>query len=692
MSRKRLDAILKQRRAAREENAARVAAVSTGPSEKAGYAIAEVEESDTPTVMHRSRPRRHNLRRRARKLYVPTELIAGKADILHPLLPDSAPSDVKVSIVFGTYNRIGLLQGCVASIRRAARSLPYEIVVCDGGSTDGSVQWLQEQPDVIYIAGDLSGAVPAFNAAARRATGEFVLALNDDATLEPDAIVNGLRHFADRFVGQVAMSFCENEVWKIEAVHNRIYANFALTRMNIVRAVEQIVGGMWSTCYRTYGGDTEFSCLVYRLGYKVVEAKDARVVHQEYVDHLRHKNLRFDRQRHQFHERWPDGACLNFRGPAPRLSGGEMQALVKAEQGEGLPERWPRIASADPVIGQHPPRAPLKQERVLHWQLWTTDDPQTSMVRGLLRLGAAGHECIRWTDLEEHKRGHVFVNVVRARRPSLVFLQCQDPHAIPVDALRQIRDDPQRDPSMVVCVWSGDIGPGKGPWVGSGDEWQYQLASAVDLMLFTGTGQVEHHRARGMANAAYLQIGYDVDRYFPGSPGSGGHMLTFMGQDYGAHFDGVPGSESHLRRSAVAALRSIEGFVPYGGGFGKPMAQVDSGNVYRASTMALSLSLTSNLGRYTSDRLLRIMACACPALVKRFADMEGMGLIDGENCIGWDTTAELVDVAQHWLDPSRRAALRDLGRQGADLMKKHHTWDIRMQELQAIVNAVRGQR
>ncbi len=43
-----------------------------------------------------------------------------------------------VSILLGTYNRFDHLSKAVRSIREACVEVRYEIVVCDGGSTDGS--------------------------------------------------------------------------------------------------------------------------------------------------------------------------------------------------------------------------------------------------------------------------------------------------------------------------------------------------------------------------------------------------------------------------------------------------------------------------------------------------------------------------------------------------------------------------
>jgi hypothetical protein len=611
---------------------------------------------------------------------------AARAVLIHPLLPDPDPAPLLLSVVFGTYNRLDRLRACVESVRRACSEIAYEIVVSDGGSTDGSRQWLEKQDDVVLLNGDLSGAVNAFNAAARKAQGEFILAINDDAELDPSAVTNALKYFDNPMVGQAALSYREGGHWKIQPLFGRVYANFAMTRTNIIRTVEKICGGMWADCYRTYGGDPELSCWVYRLGYEVAAAQDAKLIHHFEVDELRRSNVDQDVERHQFSKRWSE-PCLKFRGPLPNVRLSEIENLRSVEAGESVQQRWSRIESVDPVVGVVPPRAPLKPEKLLHWQLWTHEDPQTDMVQGLKKLGSAGHECIKWTNMPVTERGRQFVEAMRSLRPTVAFLQCQDAHAVPVDAVRAAREDPDRDPSLVLCLWNGDIGPNKGPWENTQDQWQHAMAKHADLMLFTGTGQVAVQRQRGMQNAAYLQIGYDTDRYFLGRPEDYGtkHQIVFVGNRYGSQFSGM-----QLRVQIVDALRRFKGFTPYGAGFGATLPQAASGDVYRKSLIAVSASLEDSLGRYTSDRLFRALACGCAVFVKRFEDMEGLGLKDKENCIVWETVSQLVELIQMW--SPRREELLEIGRNGAALASTLHTWDVRMEELQALLNAVRKQR
>ena len=46
-----------------------------------------------------------------------------------------------IFVVTGTYNRLTMLQRMIASARKSAGTLPTELIVVDGGSTDGTLEW-----------------------------------------------------------------------------------------------------------------------------------------------------------------------------------------------------------------------------------------------------------------------------------------------------------------------------------------------------------------------------------------------------------------------------------------------------------------------------------------------------------------------------------------------------------------------
>ena len=223
------------------------------------------------------------------------------------------------------------------------------------------------------------------------------------------------------------------------------------------------------------------------------------------------------------------------------------------------------------------------------------------------------------------------------------------------------------------------------------DTWAYELHPHADLMLFTGTGQVKINRNRGMTNAAYLQIGYDVDRYFPRNGEPKRHDVVFLGQNYGSHLEMVPGTGVQDRRDIVEQFqRSGLRFGVFGLGWAAASPQHQSGAAatYRQSRLSVSVSMTSKLARYSSDRLIRSMACGCPTLVQRFPDLEGWGLRHGENCLVWDTPQEAVALAREFLN--KPDELAEMSRRGAELMKTYHNWRYRMTELSAILHVLRG--
>ncbi|HXA85793.1 MAG TPA: glycosyltransferase family 2 protein [Candidatus Dormibacteraeota bacterium] len=57
-----------------------------------------------------------------------------------------------------------------------------EIIVSDGGSTDGTADWVRAQPDLILV-NSARGKGPQLNAGAARATGDVLLFLHADSTL-----------------------------------------------------------------------------------------------------------------------------------------------------------------------------------------------------------------------------------------------------------------------------------------------------------------------------------------------------------------------------------------------------------------------------------------------------------------------------------------------------------------------------
>ncbi len=98
----------------------------------------------------------------------------------------SAP---KVSIIVVSYNTREMTLECLRSVQAETR-VPYELIVVDNTSTDGSAEAIaREFPDITLLAeGENHGFAKANNIAAERAYGEYILLLNPDTVVLEGAI------------------------------------------------------------------------------------------------------------------------------------------------------------------------------------------------------------------------------------------------------------------------------------------------------------------------------------------------------------------------------------------------------------------------------------------------------------------------------------------------------------------------
>jgi glycosyltransferase involved in cell wall biosynthesis len=233
-----------------------------------------------------------------------------------------------VSIIFGTYNRLSCLKRAVASIRTSVAPHSYEIVITDGGSTDGSLEWMQVQPDIVIADRDnLRGAVSAFNAAWAASKGDFIANFNDDAEYLDDALAKAVDVArSDPKIGQVALTFDTGGQWHIPTFYNSDLhcANFGVSPRSVVEAVCAKQGGprnYWNPIYHTYAGDCEHSVWIWNMQLRVQDLTDAHVHDVRTYDDLRKRNTRIMRIRGDdviFDRRWPDAETIRSGKPSIR--------------------------------------------------------------------------------------------------------------------------------------------------------------------------------------------------------------------------------------------------------------------------------------------------------------------------------------------------------------------------------------
>lgn len=118
------------------------------------------------------------------------------------MMPQGDPPVVSVCIA--NYNGEEIIADCIESVLRQQEAPPFEILVHDDASTDNSLEIIDKYESVRLIRSpDNVGFCVSNNRMAAEARGEFILLLNNDAQLFPDALASLLeesRKHADKAV------------------------------------------------------------------------------------------------------------------------------------------------------------------------------------------------------------------------------------------------------------------------------------------------------------------------------------------------------------------------------------------------------------------------------------------------------------------------------------------------------------
>jgi len=212
-----------------------------------------------------------------------------------------------VSVILGSYNRRIFLAAALESVRNNGMDFSYEIIVVDGGSTDGSMKYLQNQKDIITIIqhnrGEFRGKKITrqnwgyfMNLGFKVAQGKYILMISDDILVIPGAIKNGVEEFENRLakgekIGALAFYWRNTPKIKRYSVMKCCGRTFVNHGLYLRSAVEE-VGWIDEINYRFYAADIDLCLRMDQAGYKTEPCRKAVVEHYAMHDEIiREDNL-----------------------------------------------------------------------------------------------------------------------------------------------------------------------------------------------------------------------------------------------------------------------------------------------------------------------------------------------------------------------------------------------------------------
>lgn len=332
----------------------------------------------------------------------------------------------------------------------------------------------------------------------------------------------------------------------------------------------------------------------------------------------------------------------------------------------------------------------MSKLRILHLAL-NESYQENPITRAMNNSGAVAYE-IEWkkkiVNMPVFNRPMFWDSVlsaVKMMRPNIVFLQLEPGFIDPEIAYEMSK-------ISFVVNWTGDVRNDMG--------WMKHLSMCVSLSLFTNTNNVEEFRAAGL-KADYLQVGFDENVYLSieqlekkSATVPGDFILTaskysgivFLGNNFVGHENNFP--LSYMREEMINRMKSEFGsvFKYYGGGWGPdiiPLLPEQEALCYRSCDIAINLS-HYNYGRYSSDRLLRIMASGALAMTHRYPGIED-DYTDGKNVIIWDDVADLIDKCVFYMRDKNKSLRKKIAAAGCELVHKLGTWEYRMKQLYSMV-------
>jgi glycosyltransferase involved in cell wall biosynthesis len=211
-----------------------------------------------------------------------------------------------VSVIIPTYNRKEILLKCLTSLESQSYPLDrFEIIVVDDGSSDGTIQLIEEYSKkskikIKIIAQENAGPGLARNLGVQNSAGEILGFTEDDIRVDAKWIANAVRYFASNDVdGLEGKTLLEDSDESLRAFEKEYRIGFLPCNMFVKKSVFNSIGGYDGNYFDAnkklyFREDADFGFTLIEKSYKFILAEDVVVFHpaqffkiSDYYRHVR---------------------------------------------------------------------------------------------------------------------------------------------------------------------------------------------------------------------------------------------------------------------------------------------------------------------------------------------------------------------------------------------------------------------
>lgn len=303
--------------------------------------------------------------------------------------------------------------------------------------------------------------------------------------------------------------------------------------------------------------------------------------------------------------------------------------------------------------------------------IYNNSEPNTMMRAAIREIATGGYEEISHTDY----RDKIVLNrqvqsIARKQLPNLVFMQLQAPNILSEDTINLLKRT-----GATVVQWTGDA---RQPTPNH----YFEVGKKIDLSFFGNTEDVEAMQKAGV-KADFLNISVDHTIYQPKNKSP---KVVFMGNNYNGMF---PLSEFRLAMCRFLKKEYGNDFQVYGSGYPNDLKAIDlmykqekEAEAYRNCKIAINCS-HFDLGKYTSDRLFRILFSGAFCLTKEFPQMDEY-LKEGKIFDSFTNFTELKEKIDYYLANEEERA--EIAQKGHNYAIEHEKWSDRMKEMLKLID------